>query len=113
MFDMKGKIILSLSKKKIPEMLTEFLKENNIEIADIDMTVPHQASSAMPSVMKKLSISEGKYINIVAEYGNMVSASVPFTLCYGLENGMLKTGDTVLLIGTAAGLTTNILLIKL
>ena len=113
MFDMKGKIILSLSKKKIPEMLTEFLKENNIDIADIDMTVPHQASSAMPSVMKKLGISEGKYINIVAEYGNMVSASVPFTLCYGLENGMLKTGDTVLLIGTAAGLTTNILLIKL
>ena len=112
MFDMNGKTVLSLSMKKIPEMMKEFLENNDMKISDIDMVVPHQASVAMPIVMEKLGVPEDRFINEVKEFGNMVSASVPLALAHGLENRKIKNGDTILLIGTAAGLTTNLLLIR-
>ena len=43
----------------------------------------------------------------------MVSASVPMTLAHALEKQKIKNGDIILLIGTAAGLTTNMMLIKI
>ncbi len=112
MFDMNGKTVLSLSMKKIPEMMKEFLENNGMKISDIDMVVPHQASVAMPIVMEKLGVTEDRFINEVKEFGNMVSASVPLALAHGLENRKIKNGDAILLIGTAAGLTTNLLLIR-
>ena len=113
MFDMNGKTVLSLSISKIPELMKNFLKNNGMKVSDIDMTVPHQASVAMPLVMQKLGIEKDKFLDEVKEFGNMVSASVPITLVHGLENGRIKSGNTILLIGTAAGLTTNLMLIKL
>ena len=113
MFDMNGKTVLSLSISKIPELMKNFLKNNGMKVSDIDMTVPHQASVAMPLVMQKLGIEKDKFLDEVKEFGNMVSASVPITLVHGLENGRIKSGNIILLIGTAAGLTTNMMLIKL
>ncbi|WP_369712108.1 3-oxoacyl-[acyl-carrier-protein] synthase III C-terminal domain-containing protein [Leptotrichia sp. HSP-342] len=113
MFDMNGKTVLSLSISKIPELMKNFLKNNGMKVSDIDMTVPHQASVAMPLIMQKLGIEKDKFLDEVKEFGNMVSASVPITLVHGLENGRIKSGNTILLIGTAAGLTTNMMIIKL
>ena len=113
MFDMNGKTILSLCIKKVPKMMKEFLENNNMKISDIDMVVPHQASVAMPLIMQKLDIPKDKYIDEVKEFGNMVSASVPMTLAHGLEKQKIKNSDIILLIGTAAGLTTNMMLIKI
>ena len=110
---MNGKTILSLCMKKVPKMMEEFLENNNMKISDIDMVVPHQASVAMPLVMEKLGVPKGKYIDEVKEFGNMVSASVPMTLAHALEKQKIKNGDIILLIGTAAGLTTNMMLIKI
>lgn len=99
MFDMNGRDVLTLSIKKLPEMMKEFLSNNNLEIKDIDMTIPHQASVAMPLIMSKLNIPEHKYLNFVSEYGNMVSASVPMTLCLAFEKKKIKAGDRIFLIG--------------
>ena len=113
MFDMNGKNILALSLKEIPKMFEEFLKKNNIKISDIDMVIPHQASVAMPLIMQKLGFDKNKFIDEVKDFGNMVSASVPLTLAHALENKKIKKGDLIFLIGTAAGLTTNMMLIKM
>lgn len=113
MFDMKGKAILSIVLKYLPKMVNEFFEKNSLTIDDIDMVIPHQASPAMPLLMKKLGIPNTKFINTVSEYGNMVAASVPFTLCKALEEKKIKKGDRLLLMGTAAGLTTNLLYMKI
>ena len=113
MFDMNGKTILSLCIKKVPKRMKEFLENNNMKISNIDMVVPHQASVAMPIIMDKMGIPKNKYINEVKEFGNMVSASVPMTLSHALEKQKIKNGDIILLMGTAAGLTTNMMLIKI
>lgn len=113
MFDMNGKNILALSLKEIPKMFKYFLKKNDIKISDVDMVIPHQASVAMPLIMQKLGFDKNKFIDEVKDFGNMVSASVPLTLAHALENKKIKKGDLIFLIGTAAGLTTNMMLIKL
>ena len=62
--------------------------------------------------MKATYVQRGEYIDIVPEYGNMVSVAIPHALIWAIKNGKIKKGDTVLLIGTAAGLTANALLFR-
>ena len=112
-FDMKGKPILSLCVKKLPELFKEFEERFNVSIKDVDVVIPHQASRALPFIMQILKIDESKYVNRVSEFGNMVSVSIPYMLCDLLEKGKIKKGDKVLLCGTAAGLTCNILLLNI
>ena len=113
MFDMKGKKILLLSARVIPEMFQEFQEKSGISKDAVDYIIPHQASRALPLVMGKLGVDEDKYLNLVTDYGNMVSVAVPFGLAYALNHGYLKEGDTIFLMGTAAGMTVNMLALKL
>lgn len=113
LFDMKGRKILLLSARKIPAMFEEFNSKTDMTLQDIDFIIPHQASRALPVVMEKLGIPESKYLDIVSDYGNMVSVSVPFGLAYSLDRGLVKEGDTIYLLGTAAGMTVNMLALKL
>ena len=113
LFDMKGRKILLLSARKIPAMFEEFNSKTDMTLNDIDFIIPHQASRALPVVMEKLGVPENKYLDIVSDYGNMVSVSVPFGLAYSLDRGLVKEGDTIYLLGTAAGMTVNMLALKL
>lgn len=56
--------------------------------------------------------SEGAYVDRVPQYGNMVSASVPYALCEAIREGRVRRGDLLLLMGTAAGLTVNFMLLR-
>lgn len=113
LFDMKCRKILLLSARKIPAMFDEFNSKTDMTLSDIDFIIPHQASRALPVVMEKLGITTDKYLDIVSDYGNMVSVSVPFSLAYSLDRGLVKEGDTIYLLGTAAGMTVNMLALKL
>lgn len=113
LFDMKGRKILLLSARKIPAMFDEFNSKTDMTLNDVDFIIPHQASRALPVVMEKLGIPTDKYLDIISDYGNMVSVSVPFSLAYSLDRGLVKEGDTIYLLGTAAGMTVNMLALKL
>lgn len=113
LFDMKGKEVLLLATRKLPKFFNEMFENSGLTIDDIDMVIPHQASKALGMIMKKLNISREKYIDMVKEYGNMVSVSIPFAMCKALDEGKIKRGDTIMLTGTAAGLTANSIIMKL
>lgn len=112
-FDMDGRSVLSLVAKKLPSMMDEFMAEFKIKLSDINLLVPHQASRVLPFIAKSLGFKEDMFVNHVSEYGNQVSVSIPFMLYLSMKEGRVKTGDTVLLFGTAAGLTSNMLLLRL
>ena len=111
-FDMKGIKILRLCAKKLPDLINTCFSEAGLNKEDIDMIVPHQASAALKVIMKKLGFKEGTYIDNVHKYGNMVSSSVPFAFCEAIEDGVIKRRDTIVLMGTAAGLTINFMILK-
>jgi len=111
-FDMKGPKVLKLCAKKLPGFLNECLEKAGFTLDDIDIVVPHQASKALDVIMPRLGLEPTKYINQVKEYGNMISASVPFALCNAIQEGKIVRGNIVMLFGTAAGLTSNLLVLQ-
>lgn len=113
MFDMDGRTVLRLAATRLPKMFDNFKAEYGIGLDDVDLIIPHQASRALDMIMKRMGASKASYINWVPKYGNMVSASVPFILCKLLEDRSLQRGNKVLLCGTAAGLTANIVVMEI
>ncbi|MDE6168394.1 MAG: 3-oxoacyl-ACP synthase [Acetatifactor sp.] len=111
-FDMKGIKILRLCARILPDFVEECLKEADVRREDIRLTIPHQASKALGVIMSRLDFEKGTYIDRVQQYGNMVSASIPYALCEAIEEGRIHRDDLVLLMGTAAGLTVNFLLLR-
>ena len=112
-FDMHGRRALMGMLKVLPDFFDRFFTTSGIGRDDVDLVVPHQASGALGIAMKRVGFSADRYVDAVAEYGNMVSSSVPYTLAQCLDDGRLGSGDTVLLCGTAAGLTANALALRL
>jgi 3-oxoacyl-[acyl-carrier-protein] synthase III len=106
LFDMDGRAIFKLSYKLLPDFLDRLFKRTDLSIADINMVIPHQASSsAMKIIRKKLGVKEERFMNIIDRYGNMIAASIPLALHEAVIQGRVKRGDTILLLGTSAGLS--------
>lgn len=111
-FTMKGKEVVRLTIQKLGTFLSQCSIESKYDIKDFTYVIPHQASRILPSLMNKVGFQSDQYINIVKDYGNMVSGSIPFAFCKSLEKGIIKRGDDILLIGTAAGLTISYLILR-
>ena len=113
LFHMEGSKAFKLIKQKIDKFFQEFLLENNVNMSEIDRVVAHQASiTGLKLIGRQLNIEDRKLINIVAEYGNMIAASIPFTFAYGVEKGLIKRNDKILIAGTSAGMSIGMMLLE-
>lgn len=105
-FKMNGKKTYKLISRKMVKAFDELLGMAGIQNTDIDLFIPHQASSGgLQQMSQKLDVPESKMINIFSSYGNQVSASIPNALYEAVKQGRLERGDIAMLIGTAAGLS--------
>jgi hypothetical protein len=72
----------------------------------IDLFVPHQANlRIINSAAKALNLADGKVFVNLEKYGNTSAASIPIALCEALDEGKVKPGDNLLMVGFGAGLT--------
>jgi 3-oxoacyl-[acyl-carrier-protein] synthase-3 len=113
LFDMDGRRALLGMMRVLPDFFARFHERSGVGYDDVALWVPHQASAALGPMLDRLGIPADRRIDEVADFGNMVSASVPFMLARALDEGRITRGDTVVLCGTAAGLTANILALRL
>lgn len=113
LFDMDGRRALLAMMRVLPDFFAAFHERAGVRYDDVALWVPHQASAALGPMLDRLGIPADRRIDEVSAYGNMVSASVPFMLARALDEGRVGTGDTVVLCGTAAGLTANVLALRL
>jgi 3-oxoacyl-[acyl-carrier-protein] synthase III len=82
---------------------TEF---NNVNIADIDWFIPHQANIRMfQHIGKSLNIPFEKFYLTLQKYGNMSSASCAVSLDEAVRDGSIKPRDLVCLPVFGGGLT--------
>ena len=106
LFDMEGIAVFRLSARLIDGFMERLFKDSGLTIQDMDMVIPHQASAmAMRVMRKKLGIPEEKFMNIIEDHGNIISASIPMALHESIIQNRIKRGDKVLLLGTSAGLS--------
>ncbi|QVY59772.1 beta-ketoacyl-ACP synthase III [Cytobacillus gottheilii] len=106
LFDMDGKAIFKMSSKLMNPFIEKLFTGTGLEMKDINMVIPHQASwAAMKIIRKKLKVEEPRFMSIIENYGNMISASIPLALYEAIKVKRIQRGDRILLLGTSAGLS--------
>lgn len=103
---MKGNETFKIAVRSIEEVSREVLAREGLKASDVDVFVPHQANRRIiDAVATRLGIDESKiYVNI-DRVGNTSAASIPVALDEASRNGLIKSGDIVLLAAFGAGLT--------
>ncbi|MBV1816635.1 beta-ketoacyl-ACP synthase III [Clostridium cochlearium] len=111
--DMDGKEIFKFAVKIMVKGIEEVLKDSNLELKDIKYIIPHQANlRIIDHVARKFNIDKDKFYINIHNYGNTSAASIPIALAEVDEQGLLKKGDNIILVGFGGGLTWAASLIK-
>ncbi|MHC4138998.1 MAG: beta-ketoacyl-ACP synthase III [Planctomycetota bacterium] len=110
---LRGKEVFKQAIINMVDVITKTAAENNMQVEDIDMIIPHQSNiRIIEAAMEKLKLSREKaYVNI-NRYGNTSSASIPIAIDEIEKGNMLKSGDTALLVAFGGGLTWSSSIIK-
>lgn len=69
----------------------------------------HQvAASSLTAIATALGLPSDRIERTFAQYGNTAAASIPLAVHHALREGRLKRGDSVLLLGLAAGISVSV-----
>ncbi len=91
---------------RFSEVINEGLKANNLQVADINMLIPHQANLRISQfIQQKFKLTDNQVYNNIMKYGNTTAASVPIALTEAWENGKINEGDLVVLAAFGSGFT--------
>ena len=104
---MNGRAIYRWATTALPDLARRACARAGLAPADLAGFVPHQANLRITeSLVKSLELPASVVVaRDVADSGNTSAASVPLALALLVEQGDLRTGDPVLLLGFGAGLT--------
>lgn len=112
--NMNGREIFKFATKVMEESIVDILEKENIKIEEIDAIIPHQANlRIIDYVGKRLGIPREKFVTNLQNYGNTSGASIPIALCEAIDDGNVKRGDNIIMVGFGGGLTWGAALIKL
>ncbi|EJT5919276.1 TPA: ketoacyl-ACP synthase III [Clostridium perfringens] len=112
--NMNGREIFKFATKVMEESIVKILEKENIKIEDIAAIIPHQANlRIIDYVGKRLGIPREKFVTNLQNYGNTSGASIPIALCEAIDDGKVKRGDNIIMVGFGGGLTWGAALIKL
>ena len=105
LFHMDGQAAYRMTRPRAKKMIEGVLRKANLTLDQIDLVIPHQASGPGLRLLEKLGIAPQKIVNIIADYGNCVAASIPMALAEAVRRNRIQPGDRLLLLGSAAGLS--------
>ncbi|HEX2394152.1 MAG TPA: ketoacyl-ACP synthase III [Bacteroidales bacterium] len=101
---MNGPEIFNFTIESVPVAVKDVLEKNHLTLDQIDYVIFHQANKYMIDFLrKKLGIPENKFFIDMADTGNTVSATIPIGLKKATDQGLVKSGDKVLLCGFGVG----------
>ncbi|WP_127536287.1 beta-ketoacyl-ACP synthase III [Paenibacillus illinoisensis] len=103
---MNGREVFKFAVRVMGTATDEVLRKAALERTDVDLFVPHQANiRIIQSAMQRLELPEEKVVVNVDKYANTSAASIPLALVEAAEEGRMKAGDTILMVGFGGGLT--------
>ncbi len=102
---MDGQQVFQFACKKVPEIFSELMEKNDIQLSEVDLYVLHQANSRIiERVAKKMGQPMDKFYMNIEKCGNTSAATIPIALDELNAEGKLA-GKTVGISGFGAGLT--------
>ncbi|MFC5471950.1 beta-ketoacyl-ACP synthase III [Cohnella suwonensis] len=104
--EMNGRDVFKFAVRVMGSAAEEALATAGYTKADIDLLIPHQANiRIIQSAMERLDLSVDKAMINLDKYGNVSAASIPLALAEAVEQGRVKEGDKLVLVGFGGGLT--------
>jgi len=101
---MNGAEIFNFTLQTIPDCVQKLLAKSGRTLDDVDLFVFHQANRYMlEHLRKKLKVPAEKFYVFLESCGNTVSSTIPIALKQASEDGTLKAGQTVMLLGFGVG----------
>ena len=103
---MNGQEVFKFAVRAVPAVLTEALRQAELEASDIDWLILHQANQRiLDAAATRLGVPHDRVVSNLAEYGNTSAASIPLALDEAVRSGKIQAGDTLALAGFGAGLS--------
>ena len=103
---MDGKEVFRRAVRIMVDSAKKSMAIAGITADDLALVVPHQANIRIISAAcDRLGVPMDRAAVCIHETGNTSSASIPLALFDAADNGRLKPGDLVLLVGFGAGMT--------
>lgn len=110
---MQGQHVYKFAVKTIEEEINLALSALQLTPQDIDFFILHQANARIiEGARSRLKLPPEKFPMNIQKYGNMSAASIPVLLAEMAEDGRIKKGDTLMLLGFGAGMTAGTAVIE-
>lgn len=111
---MDGPEVYKVAVNSLSAVVAEALKANDMEKADIDWLVPHQANKRIiMSMARKLNLGEDNVIITIDRHANTSAASIPLALDEAVQSGRIEQGQTILMEAAGGGMTWGAALVRL
>ena len=108
-----GQAVFKFAVRNMEEVCRRILERNGLKACDVDLFVPHQASSRIiGAAAAKLELAPEQVVINIERFGNTTAATIPLALNDALESGRLKSGDLVLMASVGAGFTVGAILLR-
>ncbi len=112
-FHMDPFAIFKAAARHLPGVIDTALAGAGVAMSDIDAFIGHQASAPGLQYMRHL-VGERteRVVDIFADYGNQIAASLPNALYAARQDGRLGAGRHAMLLGTSAGISLGAMVIR-
>ncbi len=111
---MDGGAVFKFAVRVLDEVAREALALCNMQPADVDWLIPHQANvRILESTAKKLGIDASHVVVTVDRHANTSAASIPLALDVAVRDGRVKAGQKILLEGVGGGFTWGAALVEM
>jgi 3-oxoacyl-[acyl-carrier-protein] synthase-3 len=108
-----GQAVFKFAVRNMEDACRRLLERNSITAADVDLFVPHQASSRIIlAASERLGLLHERVVFNIEKFGNTTAGTIPLALNDAVRDGRLKHGDLVLLASVGAGFTVGAMLLR-
>lgn len=110
---MNGREVFRFATRVMAHATREAVEKANLKLDDIHLIIPHQANlRIIEAAARSLAIPMDRCVVNLERYGNTSTASIPIAAVEAIEQGRLKPGDRVVIVGFGAGLTWGAMVIQ-
>ena len=108
-----GQAVFKFAVRNMEEVCRRILERNRLTAEQVDLFVPHQASSRIiVAAAEKLGLPHEKVVINIDRYGNTTAGTIPLALNEAVAEGRLRRGNLVLLASVGAGFTVGGVLLR-
>ncbi|HEY3351730.1 MAG TPA: 3-oxoacyl-[acyl-carrier-protein] synthase III C-terminal domain-containing protein [Polyangia bacterium] len=105
LFHMEGPAVYRMAHQHLGGFLDRVRPGLAHGLGAIALVVPHQASLFAVRSLRKYGMPDDRVMLNVDRLGNCIATSIPSALYDAVQQGRVRRGDEILLLGTGAGLS--------